>query len=237
MAIRLWLGTCVSAVIIVAGLAGNASAQMFADSVPSQNESTTQDSQPKFNNSWANPRKRPVSQNNEEQAQMPDLDVDKTGAQARKDAATAAQKARQNAAEELSKSLAGKRGTRAPIRRIYKPGEKRTEEESLIFLFYKDFDIRQTMSGMIMCDVRFSVLHTLDNKINNLSFRLKWPEIETTLSYNDVEPNTETYFDYTLVGDGCYSMDKIPNVIVNRCRVKGLSQSACANKIRWLKKQ
>ena len=114
---------------------------------------------------------------------------------------------------------------------------KQTEEESLIFLYYKDFKISQTMGGLVMCDVRFIVLHTLENKINNLSFRLKWPSMETSLSYNDVEPNTETYIDYTLVGDGCYSMDKIPNVIVNRCRAKGLSQSACANKIRWLKKQ
>ena len=132
--------------------------------------------------------------------------------------------------------FAGKRGTSA-IRRVYAKGEKPpAEEESLIFLFYKDFKINRTMGGLVMCDVRFIVLHTLENKINNLSFRLKWPEMETTLSYNEVMPNTETYFDYTLVGDGCYSMDKIPNVIVNRCRVKGLSQSACANKIRWLKK-
>ena len=199
-----------------------ARAQMFAEPT-SYTADTQQDTKPKFNNTWANPRSAPVQQKD---AQMPDLDVDKTGAQAQKDAA-----------EALSQSLKGKRGTGAAIRRVYGPGEKQTEEESLIFLFYKDFNINQTMSGMVMCDVRFSVLHTLDNNINNLSFRLKWPNMETTLSYNDVEPNTETYFDYTLVGDGCYSMDKIPNVIVNRCRAKGLSQSACANKIRWLKKQ
>ena len=94
----------------------------------------------------------------------------------------------------------------------------------------------RTMSGMVMCDVKFIVLTTLDQKINNLSFRLKWPGMETSLSYNDVNPNEETYFPYTLVGDGCYTMDKIPNVIVNRCRVKGLSQQQCANKIRWLKR-
>ena len=31
-------------------------------------------------------------------------------------------------------------------------------------------------------------------------------------------------------------MDRIPNIIVNRCRVKGLSQQDCAAKIRWLRK-
>lgn len=91
------------------------------------------------------------------------MSVDKTGAQA-------AQDARKNAAEALSKSLAGKRGTSA-IRRVYAKGEKPpAEEESLIFLFYKDFKINRTMGGLVMCDVRFIVLHTLENKINNLRF-------------------------------------------------------------------
>ena len=228
MAKNLWLKGCAAAAAMIYAGAVPLSAQMFEDAaVPTAEEN--QSAAPRFNNSWANPRRSQAAQPAAKSMEMPDLSVDKTGAQA-------AQDARKNAAEALSKSLAGKRGTSA-IRRVYAKGEKPSaEEESLIFLFYKDFKINRTMGGLVMCDVRFIVLHTLENKINNLSFRLKWPEMETTLSYNEVMPNTETYFDYTLVGDGCYSMDKIPNVIVNRCRVKGLSQSACANKIRWLKK-
>lgn len=228
MAKNLWLKSCVAAAVMMLASAAPLSAQMFENTAVTE---TTQSQQPatRFNNSWENPRQMLTAQPVAENAVMPDLSVDKTGAQA-------AQQARKNAAEALSKSLAGKRGTSA-IRRVYTKGENSSDkEESLIFLFYKDFKINRTMGGLVMCDVRFIVLHTLENKINNLSFRLKWPEMETTLSYNEVMPNTETYFDYTLVGDGCYSMDKIPNVIVNRCRVKGLSQSACANKIRWLKK-
>ena len=224
----LWLKGFATALFFVSVCASPVAAQMFADEAAH----TTQNKRPAgsgFNNSWANPRRTPAVQAQKKEAEMPDLSVDKTGAQA-------AQDARKKAAEELNRSLAGKRGTSA-IRRVYAKGEQPSaEDESLIFLFYKDFKISRTMGGMVMCDVRFIVLHTLENKINNLSFRLKWPAMETTLSYNEVMPNTETYFDYTLVGDGCYSMDKIPNVIVNRCRVKGLSQSACANKIRWLTK-
>ena len=237
MAKSLWLKVWTISALLIGGQSYPAVAQMFADSVPTQSETVKQDIRPKFNNSWANPRKSPAVEQNEVDVQKPDLDVDKTGAQARKDVNQAAQQARKNAADALQQSLKGKRGTSAPIRRVVRPGEKQVEEESLIFLFYKDFKVSRTMGGLVMCDVRFVVMHTLDNKISNLSFRLKWPNMETSLSYNDVEPNTETYFDYTLVGDGCYSMDKIPNVIVNRCRAKGLSQSACANKIRWLKKQ
>ena len=228
MSVSLWLRGCAVGVVMMVVGAVPLSAQMFGDEVaPSVQERSSV--APKFNNGWANPRRAPVAQQQKKNDGMPDLSVDKTGAQA-------AQDARRKAAEALNKSLAGKRGTSA-IRRVYAKGEKPSaEEESLIFLFYKDFKISRTMGGLVMCDVRFIVLHTLNNKINNLSFRLKWPKMETTLSYNEVMPNTETYFDYTLVGDGCYSMDKIPNVIVNRCRVKGVSQSACANKIRWLKK-
>lgn len=197
-----------------------------------------------FNNSWANPRKRTVAAPAQKPAEapksvttqnpvaqdapMPRLSVDRTGAQR-------ALEARQNAAKELDRSLKGKRGT-GVIRQVTMPGQKQPDDEGLIFLFYKDFNVSRTMSGMVMCDVKFIVVTTLENKINNLSFRLKWPGIETTLSFNEVAPNVETYFNYTLVGDGCYTMDKIPNVIVNRCRVKGMSQKECANKIRWLKK-
>lgn len=109
-------------------------------------------------------------------------------------------------------------------------------EYASIFLFYDKFGIRRSISGSVSCDVRFIVLSTLDRKLTNLSVKLKWPAMETALNFSDVAPNVENYFDYSLVGDGCYSMDKIPNVIVNRCRVVGMSEKECAGKIKWLKK-
>ena len=87
------------------------------------------------------------------------------------------------------------------------------------------------------CDVRFVMTTTLDRKLNSLGVKLKWPKMETALSFNDVIPNVDAYVDYTLVGEGCYSMDKIPNIIVNRCRVAKMSQEECAAKIRWLRKR
>ena len=39
------------------------------------------------------------------------------------------------------------------------------------------------------------------------------------------------------MGEGCYSMDKIPNIVVNRCRVSKMSARDCASKIRWLRKK
>lgn len=109
-------------------------------------------------------------------------------------------------------------------------------DDRFIFVYYQDFNIRVSMSGTVMCDVRFVVLSTLDRKINNVSFKLNWQNMSTSLSYNNVAPNVDTYFDYTLVGDGCYSMDKAPNIVVNRCRVAGTTQEDCAKRIRWLRK-
>ncbi len=108
--------------------------------------------------------------------------------------------------------------------------------ETSIFLFYSDFSVNRLMSGMVTCNVRFQILTTLNRRLNNLSVKLRWPDMETALSFSDVPPNQTMHFDYTLIGDGCYSMDKIPNIVVNRCRVKGLSQKDCAAKIRWLRK-
>lgn len=128
-----------------------------------------------------------------------------------------------------------KRGTTI-IRPIMYDGNPLPKEETLIFLYYSDFTVNRMMSGTVTCDVRFQILTTLDRSLNNLSVRLRWPNMETALSFSDIPPNQPVHYDYTLLGDGCYSMDRIPNIIVNRCRVKGLSQQDCAAKIRWLRK-
>ena len=128
-----------------------------------------------------------------------------------------------------------KRGTTA-IYPVSYQGMPRAEDEPLIFLFYSDFSVEKLMSGNVTCNVRFQILTTLNSKLTNLSVRLRWPDMETTVNFIDVPPNQMVHYDYTLIGDGCYSMDKIPNIVVNRCRAKGLSQKDCAAKIRWLRK-
>lgn len=107
-------------------------------------------------------------------------------------------------------------------------------QQPKIFLYYRDFKISRNLNGSVNCSMRFYVLSTLKEKVSNISYRLKWSEIETALAFDDVQPNIATYFDYSLLGNGCYSMDKAPNIIVNRCRVKGLTQRQCADAIEWL---
>ena len=97
------------------------------------------------------------------------------------------------------------------------------EEDELIMLYMKDFSIYRSPSGQTRCSAKFSVLPTLPVKLSNISYRLKWPKMETN------------HFDYGLLGDGCYNMDRQPNIIVNRCRAKGMTQRQCASKIRWIK--
>ena len=109
------------------------------------------------------------------------------------------------------------------------------EEDELILLYMKDFSIYRSPSGQTRCSAKFSVLTTLPVKLSNISYRLKWPKMETVLTFSDVEPGVENHFDYGLLGDGCYNMDRQPNIIVNRCRAKGMTQRQCASKIRWIK--
>lgn len=125
-----------------------------------------------------------------------------------------------------------KRGGAAVVE-IDKEGNSRRAEK--IFLYYDNFKISGYMKDVPGCDVRFFILTNLDKKLVQLDVKLVWPEITTTLSFADVMPNTPTYMDYTLMGNGCYQMDKMPNIVVNRCRVRGMSSVDCANKIVWLK--
>lgn len=109
------------------------------------------------------------------------------------------------------------------------------DDKPKILLYMRDFKILRNLDGKTNCSMRFFVLSSASEKITNLSFRLKWPKMETALAFDDVMPNVATYFDYALIGNGCYSMDTPPNIIVNRCRIKGLSQRQCADAIQWIK--
>lgn len=111
----------------------------------------------------------------------------------------------------------------------------RPRRSNKIFLYYDNFKISRSISGMTSCDVRFFVNNNLDSRITSLDIKLVWPKLTTAVSFTDVSPNMPTYYDYTLLGDGCYDMDKLPNIVVNRCRVKGMSAAQCAGAITWLK--
>lgn len=108
------------------------------------------------------------------------------------------------------------------------------DDKPKILLYMRDFKISRDLNGTVNCDMRFYARSNLSEKITNISYRLKWPNIETALSFDNVAPNTAAYYDYSLLGNGCYNMDKAPNITVNRCRVRGMSQQDCANTIEWL---
>lgn len=114
--------------------------------------------------------------------------------------------------------------------------EGRLKKADKIFLFYDNFKMTSYLSRTAGCDVRFNVLSNLDRKITQLDVKLVWPELTTTLSFSNVSPNTQTYYNYALLGNGCYNMEKAPNIIVNRCRVKGMTSSECADRLVWLMK-
>ena len=126
-----------------------------------------------------------------------------------------------------------KRGGQAFVEMDEQGRMKKTEK---IFLFYDKFKITNYMKDTASCDVRFNVLANMDRKISQLDVKLVWPDITTTLSFSDIAPNTQTYYNYSLIGNGCYGMDIAPNIIVNRCRIKGMTASECASKLIWLSK-
>ena len=113
-----------------------------------------------------------------------------------------------------------------------KNGKKLNDEVILIYM--KNFNVYRTATKQVRCSVRFAAISTYKEKISNVSYELKWPKMSTRLSFSDMTPQIEYYIDYLLLGDGCYTMDKTPNVIINRCRVKNVSQEACAASVRWI---
>ena len=107
------------------------------------------------------------------------------------------------------------------------------EEKEAIYIYYKDFKMVRGI-GRIACDVRFVLVTKLSETLSSISMRLVWPNLATKLTFDRVKPGEENYYDYRFYGDGCYSMDKLPNVTVNRCRLKGRSQKDCASLVQLM---
>ena len=108
------------------------------------------------------------------------------------------------------------------------------EEKEAIYIFYKDFKMVRNV-GQTACDVRFVLVTKLADKLSSISMRLVWPGLATKLTYDNVQPGVENYYDYRFYGDGCYSLDKLPNITVNRCRLKNKSQRECASLLRLMR--
>lgn len=104
-----------------------------------------------------------------------------------------------------------------------------------IEIFMNDFSITQGLSGISSCMMKFYVRSTLSTPVSNISFRLKWPDLETPLSFDNIEPGKSIYQLHAFAGKVCYKLDRTPNIIVNRCRVKGMTQQQCAGHIEWVK--
>jgi hypothetical protein len=125
------------------------------------------------------------------------------------------------------------RGSAYQIKNSVKPTETKAEKKSYIFLYMEDFKVTRDLQKDVRCTMKFYVWPT-DHAIKEISYRLKWEGMETPVSFNNVQPNQPTYFSYALLGKGCYNMDKAPNIIVNRCRIKDMSQQRCASMINWV---
>lgn len=112
--------------------------------------------------------------------------------------------------------------------------KRKGEDKELILLYMKDFSVYKSPAGQTRCSMTFAITTTLPTKLSNISYHLKWSNMDTVLSFNNVMPQVENHYNYSLLGDGCYSMDRAPNIVINRCRVKNMSQQVCASKVRWI---
>ena len=114
------------------------------------------------------------------------------------------------------------------------PQAEPNKKKPIIKIYMDNFRIVPSFSKTTQCMMTFHVDSTIETPISNISFRLKWPNMETPVSFDNVPVGKVPSQNYMLYGDGCYQMDTPPTVIVNRCRVKGLTQEACTDLIKWV---
>lgn len=110
------------------------------------------------------------------------------------------------------------------------------EKNRSVLVYYDNYQVYRGLDEYVRCSLRVYVLNDLTEKITSLGFKLYWPEISTSVQMSQLNPGVRTYKDITLMGDGCFALDRAPTIEVNRCRVKGMSQDECADSIKWYEK-
>ena len=137
--------------------------------------------------------------------------------------------------QAVETTQSGKKIIRTPIISQAEKNNVQNQPQSRVLMYYKNFKISTTPSGRIMCDFDLVLHNYTPNKINTLNVQLVWPSIKTAASFYDVPARRQHYQSLTLLGQGCYSMDKAPNIVVNHCRIKGMSGEECASSVLWVK--
>ena len=105
-----------------------------------------------------------------------------------------------------------------------------------ILVYIENYKVNKGYDGIARCSMRVYVLNDLEERVNNLGFKLIWPEIRTSIQMVKLEPGVKSYNNIMLLGNGCFSIDKTPTLEVNRCRVKGKTEEQCASAVRWFKR-
>ncbi len=129
----------------------------------------------------------------------------------------------------------GKKIFRSKLLTVQDTNKQQNSPSPRIMIYFRNFKINLTPSGRVMCDFDLSIRNVTPNKINTLNAQFIWPEIKTGASFYEVPSLHERYISMTLMGKGCYTMDKTPNIVVNHCRIKGMSSEECAKVVRWVK--
>ena len=139
-------------------------------------------------------------------------------------------------AEEDNKKYDNSRGKVIHFKIVNNEVVFEEDKERNILIYYDDYKVTRGLDKIVRCSMRIYVLNDLETKISNLGFKLKWQGISTSLQMLQINPGVSTYTDIMLLGEGCFTMDKAPNVEVNRCRVRGLTQEQCADRVKWFAK-
>lgn len=224
------------------GLSCNASAQMFGDDFAPkinnsfqteqlQTEKAVSKTQP-ANDGFRNLKaySRPATSSTTNTA------ISRTQQRTLPQNTTAAQKS--SSVSTTATTKAKKPKTPLTVRKFHitEDGKINFEEEENIYLYYTNFKITQLLSGQPRCDISFVLFTSLSTTLSDISLRVQWPKINTGLQFQNVKPGEKNFYDYAFYGDGCYSMDKLPNIVINRCRIKGRTQKECASLFRLLRK-
>lgn len=113
--------------------------------------------------------------------------------------------------------------------------EQPVDPNGHLVLTYDSFDPDVTLSGRYSCGIHLYLQNLSDQRLDQVNVKLAWPEINTVLSYSDLEIGAESHLEYRLAGMGCRTIEGArPTIEATTCRLDGATEETCRELFLWL---
>lgn len=107
------------------------------------------------------------------------------------------------------------------------------ENDVYLSIVAGSYKVFQSLAGITKCSFSVKLRSEINRQINMIALSLKYPDRSFAFIFRDIPEKGEQIKNITTVGDICYNLGGIPDISINKCKIKSASGDDCAKHIKW----